>query len=889
MKNMQSVEGAINHLESQQNLAVIDSITSSGTECYDPVSGSDALMSAVGDKKGKKKNRRKKRKSKAMNLENGLPDLKTLLNSNDISTEVNNGSQKDKGRKKRRKRKKSKEASSKQRSPSHSPPRQNIILQKLRSYKSTQGKDANECDGKARSSHSQSPNGRKQNRRKENNTFDKYLSAREVTAGLAANILIEGSIRINQKKFMKAYVKSPDNCQDILIEGMRNRNRALEGDEVAVKLNPESEWRVQGSEKQKTGKVVYIFEKVHTRVCVGFLKRMSGQKKNFALFSPRDSRIPRMRIPIAKCPANFVVDPEKYKYVLYLARIEEWESVQFVLGGIIKEVGVSGDLNSETMAILLENDIDFSPYDVQLYQYFPHPPFQIPEEEMKSRADLRNECIFTIDPLTARDLDDAVSCKELDNGNFLVGVHISDVSYFLKEGTPLDEAVARKATSTYLIDSVLHMLPQEMCQLCSLLPGADKLAFSVFWEITPQAEILRHYFTRSVINSCAQLSYQHAQIMLENPDKQWNKDELPRIYGKYAPEDLSRVVNNLNRLAVIMRGKRFGDGALMIDQPKLSFFLESGSGHPLEYSLHVNTESNRLIEEFMLLANMTVAKRLSTDFPDLAFLRCHPAPHPYIMKELQKTMEERGIFIDISSAGALHASMRRYAGDEHVSQARMLVINNLCARIMSRAKYFCAEIKDTEETFWHYALNVPLYTHFTSPIRRYADVMVHRLLCASLGYSPKPDWRPDYVQAVARNCNRQKYQAKRAGEQSTELYLTLYIGLHGPFIEEAVVMDVKDFSFDVIIRSTRMVQRVYTNNLPFPAKVTCRVENKKVTAQDIEWLPTDSVPFRARLIVEMFSIVTVEVSRSPTSLKVEARLLRPPMSGAFSIQKTLCT
>ncbi|PNF40042.1 hypothetical protein B7P43_G11627 [Cryptotermes secundus] len=534
------------------------------------------------------------------------------------------------------------------------------------------------------------------------------------------------------------------------------------------------------------------------------------------------------------------------------------------------------------MAILLENDIDFSPYDVRLYQYFRHSPFQIPVEEIKSRSDLRNECIFTIDPQTARDLDDAVSCKELGNGNFLVGVHISDVSYFLKEGTPLDQAVAKKATSTYLVQSVFHMLPTELCSICSLLPGDDKLAFSVFWEITPQAEILKHYITRSVIRSCAQLSYQHAQVMLENPDKQWNKDELPQIYGKYAPKDLSCVVNTLNRLAVIMRAKRFGDGALKIDQPKLCFSLVNGSGLPLECSLYVNTESHRLIEEFMLLANMTVAKQLSADFPDLAFLRSHPAPSPYIMKELKKSLEERGIFIDISSAGGLQASIHQYDGDDPISQARMLVLNNLCARSMIRAKYFCANFINAEEGFWHYALNVPLYTHFTSPIRRYADVMVHRLLCASLGYSPKPNWKPDSVQATATNCNRQKYQAKRAGEQSTELYLTVYIGLHGPMIEEAVVMDVKDLSFDIIIRRTGLVQRIYTNNLPFPAKVTCRAENKKIMAQEIEWLPTDTVPFGTRLVVEIFSIVTVELSRSPTSLKVETRLLRPPTSVAFS-------
>jgi len=778
---------------------------------------------------------------------------------------------KEKGsKKKKKKKKKKKETNAMQFSPSYSPDmqlgpdQQTHMLQIPNSETSASGRKVNARDRQRKvSSHSSTA-------AKENNGFGTYLTTSEVMAGLAANALIKGAIRINQRNYKEAYINSPDKDQDIMIEGMRNRNRALERDVVAVRLNPESAWKVQGSKVQKTATVVYIFERVHPRVCVGFLKPLPDRNKNFALLSPRDSRVPRIRIPIAKCPENFITEADKYKDVLFLVRIKDWSDVRYAVGDLIEEIGVCGDLKSETMALLLENDIEFSPFDVKLYQYFPHSPFQIPEEEIQSRCDLRDECVFTIDPLTARDLDDAVSCK-----------HISDVTYFLKEGTPLDQAVAKKATSTYLVSSVYHMLPKELCLMCSLLPGDDKLAFSVFWEISPEAEIVSHYFTRSVICSCAQLAYEHAQLMLENPDKEWTEGELPRIYGKYTPKDLSCVVNHLNRLAVIMRGKRFESGALRIDQPKLEFLLERGSGLPLDYSVYVNKECHRLIEEFMLLANMTVAKRLSTDFPELAFLRSHPSPHQYAMEDLQKSLEQRGIFLDIQSAGALQASMARYASDDFVSRARMMVLNNLCAKPMSQAKYFCAKFKDDEEDFWHYALNVPLYTHFTSPIRRYADVMVHRLLCSCLGYSPKPNWEPDHVQAIASNCNKQKYQAKRAGEQSMELYLTVYIGLHSPMVEEAVVMDVKDLSFDVIVCNTGQVQRIYTNNLPFPNRVTCRKEGKKVIAQEIEWLPTDEIPYGALQVVEIFSIVTVELFRSPASLKVETRLLRPPSSVVF--------
>nr|CAD7398536.1 unnamed protein product [Timema poppensis] len=316
-------------------------------------------------------------------------------------------------------------------------------------------------------------------------------------------------------------------------------------------------------------------------------------------------------------------------------------------------------------------------------------------------------------------------------------------------------------------------------------------------------------------------------------------------------------------------------------------------------TINVNRIVLRMIEEFMLLANVTVATWLKERFPDIAFLRCHPSPLssplPHMMKEMKETLEHVGIHLDVSSAGSLQASLGRYSGDDPYSQARLIVLNTLCARpmavsklttaremsnsivfhnvsLLQRAKYFCASFASEAPDFWHYALSVPLYTHYTSPIRRYADVMVHRLLAASLGYSDKPQWHDDFVQKIASNCNKQKFAAKRAGEQSTELYLAIYVGLHGPMVEEAVVVDVKDHSFDIIVCSMGCTQRIYTNKIE--AKPTFQSQGK-ISSLVLQWPSTETEPNSVKQIIQIFSIVTVSLRRSESSLKIETQLLRP--------------
>lgn len=328
-----------------------------------------------------------------------------------------------------------------------------------------------------------------------------------------------------------------------------------------------------------------------------------------------------MKIAVINLPSGFQSNPDLYKNILFVAKMVNWKEVKYADGLLTENLGLKGDLKVESLAILREFCLDATPYGDDIKKFLP-PTTDLPAKELTYRDDLRKQCIFTIDPATARDLDDAVSCKALDNGNFEVGVHISDVSFYLEENTKLDNLVRKKATTIYMVNSVYHMLPLELCLQCSLLPGEDKLTFSVFWEMTNKGEVISHRVSRSVINSCAQLSYEHAQKMIDDPDKIWSVDELPEIYNGFTPKNISEVVNNLQGIAVCLREKRKQAGSLKIDQIKLSFRLDPLSGEPQEFFVYENKPSHRLIEEFMLLANMTVAQTIFEAFPDLAFLRC---------------------------------------------------------------------------------------------------------------------------------------------------------------------------------------------------------------------------------------------------------------------------
>ncbi|XP_046821426.1 DIS3-like exonuclease 2 isoform X2 [Vespa crabro] len=624
---------------------------------------------------------------------------------------------------------------------------------------------------------------------------------------------VEGSLRINPTFGTHAYINMPNGENDLLIIGLCDRNRAFDGDLVVARINEEEKWHKGTNEqKQKTGTIVCILERIHPRKAVGILK----QSDSIVLLQPRDIRLPMIKIHLNTLPEIYNIKPSLFKEILFLVNITAWKKPSYAVGKIEHMLGTAGDMEVELNAILLENDINIEPFNKELLKELPSAENILTSMDINEREDWRNVCIFTIDPATAVDLDDAVSCTVLKNGNYEVGVHISDVTHYLKYSSPLDMEVAKRATTVYLVNQVYHMMPQELCKLCSLLPGENKLTFSVIWEITPDAQIVKHHFAKTIINSCCQMTYKQAQNIIDNPEYP-NIDDTLDIKGNFTLFQICEVIKNLHNLSEQMRIRRYANGALKIDQPKLHILFNKTSGLPTSYDILENIDSNRLIEEFMLLANMTVATHLYKTMPEYALLRSHSYPSERFLTLTRNLLQRFGIHLDIASSGDLYSSIKRYESCieleseayMYLTRYRLMVINNLCLKAMTRAKYRSSKVTQVDD-LRHYALNVPYYTHFTSPIRRYPDCVVHRLLHStiSLNVELAQNWSSELCSKIAKNCNWRKYYAKRAEEQVRELYFTCLINMIGSMTVIGIVLDVKQYYIEAILCDTGIKVKV---------------------------------------------------------------------------------
>uniref|UniRef100_A0A8C9NKI5 DIS3-like exonuclease 2 n=1 Tax=Serinus canaria TaxID=9135 RepID=A0A8C9NKI5_SERCA len=633
---------------------------------------------------------------------------------------------------------------------------------------------------------------------------------------------------------------------------------------------------------QRTAKVVYILEKKHSRAATGFIKLLADRNselfKRCAMFSPVDHRVPRVYVPLADCPPDFVTKPEAYSQMLFICRIMDWkEDSNFASGQLCKSLGQAGEIEPESEGILTEYGVDFSDFSSEVLECLPQNlPWVISPGELAKRRDLRKECIFTIDPSTARDLDDALSCKQLPDGNLEVGVHIADVSYFVLEETALDKVASERATSVYLVQKVIPMLPRLLCEeLCSLNPMQDRLTFSVIWKLTPEGKILDEWFGRTVICSCVKLSYDHAQSMIDSPGKVLSPEELPPVSPQHSIAEIQEAVLNLHRVAQHLRKQRFTEGALHLDQMKLSFTLDQESGMPQGCYIYQYRDSNRLVEEFMLLANMAVAHQIYRSFPEQAFLRRHPPPQTKLLKDLMDFCNQVGLDIDFSSAGTLHKSLSETFGADKYSRARKEVLTYMFSRPMQMALYFCTGILADETLFQHYALNVPFYTHFTSPIRRYADIVVHRLLSASLGARSPIKMEKEAIQKQADHCNDRKMASKRVQELSADLFFSVFVRECGPLESEAMVMGVLSKAFDVLVLKFGVQKRIYCNALPL-VDFHFQKAGKKPELT-LLWEPEELEEESVSQVITIFTLVEVVLTADGGPLKYSALLKRPSL------------
>ncbi|KAH8317283.1 hypothetical protein KR074_011732, partial [Drosophila pseudoananassae] len=576
--------------------------------------------------------------------------------------------------------------------------------------------------------------------------------------------------------------------------------------------------------------VIAITKQTELRQIVGTISFTNPTKlcddQLFYKFRPYDLRVPMVYVPQDSCAAHIGKKPNEVSGLLYLAHILETDCNGHCIAELIQPVGRVGNLEDELKAILFHNGLrDIKPFEQRFNDMYSEPAPPVSAAVLRHRRDLRKKCIFTIDPLTARDLDDAVSIEQLGDNVFEVGVHISDVSHYLSEACELDEIVKERSTSIYLVNEVIHMLPQTMCMRCSLLPGEDKLAFSVFWKMNEQGVMLQEKpeFARTVINSCTQFAYEHAQKIIDNPGERFAEDDFPTIVNGFQPEDIAERVLLLHEMARSMRKARFDNGSLTINNAKLRFVLDPISGEPQSYEVEQQREANRMIEEFMLLANQAVARFIHDSFPEIAVLRNHPPPLTKSLKSLKEKLLVLGLELDYSSSKALQESMVRLCREASDPVAMSACLSQLLMKPMARATYFCSEGKTEPADLWHYALSIPIYTHFTSPIRRYPDIMVHRLLAAALKYCPPPGRTPDELHALTKLANERKYNAKLAGDDSGNLYFKRYVKMKQSVYMTAVVMEIFQHMLNVVtlesghvisINYTMQKVLVHTHNAP---------------------------------------------------------------------------
>ncbi|MGL4385139.1 MAG: ribonuclease R, partial [Flavobacterium sp.] len=436
-------------------------------------------------------------------------------------------------------------------------------------------------------------------------------------------------------------------------------------------------------------------------------------QKNFAFVSTAN---PKMYTDIF-IPKDKIGEAEHGDVVL--VHIEDWpKRADSPFGQVIKVLGKPGEHDTEIHAILAEYGLP-SEFPIEVETFAQKIDTTIQESEIAKRRDMRDTLTFTIDPKDAKDFDDALSFKKLDNGNFEIGVHIADVSYYLEEGTILDDEAYQRATSVYLVDRVVPMLPEVLSNFaCSLRPQEEKYTFSAIFELDAKAKVINQWFGRTVIFSDQRFAYEEAQYIIETKDNTIPIETSITGSSYVVADEIVEATLKMDELAKILRRNRMNEGAISFDKVEVKFNLDQ-EGEPEGVYFKIAKDANHLIEEFMLLANRKVAEYIGKQKKTFIY-RIHDEPNEDKLIAMQNVIAKFGYKIDFRNKGDISKSLNALM-EEVSGKKEQNLIDTLAIRSMSKAKY-------STDNIGHYGLAFDYYSHFTSPIRRYPDVMVHRLL-----------------------------------------------------------------------------------------------------------------------------------------------------------------
>ena len=755
--------------------------------------------------------------------------------------------------------------------------------------------------------------GNQQQQQQRKTLFTPYLPQATLPALLADGQLVAGTLRVNKKNRSDAYVTTADLDADIFICGSKDRNRALEGDLVAIELldvdevwgqkrekeekkkrkdvsdrsgsihavndattQPESASAAQeggirrrGSLKQRptqkknddvevegqslllmeedeinddqkplyAGHVVAVIERVAGQMFSGSLGllRPSSQatkekqeaerqareggnarqqerqqdRPKIVWFKPTDKRVPLIAIPTEQAPKDFVERHQEYASKIFVACIKRWPITSLhPFGTLVEQLGEAGELKVETDALLRDNNFGPDDFSDAVVKNVGHDDWSVAndgEEALANRRDFRDEKTFTIDPNGSKELDDALHLKDLGDGIYEIGVHVADVAHFVKANSLVDREAKKRGTGVYLMNRSVNMLPAKLsAEICCLQPGEERYTVSVVFKAnaaTGQVYEEDTWVGKSVIKSSGKLSYEEVDSVINgNAASSLDQSQIETI----------KVLNSITQR---FRQDRFGGEESSIPPLRLMYQLDD-ENVPVEQNIFDSSPSHEMIEELSHKTNAFIAEKIHAAMPDKALLRRQASPNQRRLNLFAERMSNIGYEIDISSSAALQNSLFRIE-DQDVRKG----METLVVKAMQRAKYFIPS-KIPDRILSHYAFNVPMYTHFTNPSRRYADIVVHRQLEAALsGGAIEFNEDAESLSKTAEACNTKKDSAFAAQEQSVHIESCRLMNRitqesSTDLISVGIVICVYESAFDVLIPEYGFEKRVHCDQLP---------------------------------------------------------------------------